>query len=185
MKRKSSVRKLCIAAICVALCYILPLIFHATGGGELFSPMHFPVLLCGVICGPIYGVICAILGPILSSILSSMPPVPKLITMLPELITYALVSGIMFKFIRTKSLTADIYISLVPAMVAGRIIGGIAKALTFMAKAEGYSMALWAGSYFVGTLPGIISQLILIPILVVALIKTRTIDDPYAKAELK
>jgi len=177
MKTMSNTKKLCIAAICVALCYVLPLILHAVGGGKLFSPMHFPVLLCGLICGPLYGGLCGIIGPVISSLLGGMPAAHQLISMVPELVFYGLISGLLFKFVRTKSIYANLYISLIPAMLAGRIAGGIAKAFVFLSDAQAYSVSLWASSYLIGTLPGIIAQLILIPALVFALIKTGVIPQ--------
>ena len=51
MEKMSSVKKICLCAICVAMCYVLPIAFHAVGLGKVFSPIHIPVLLCGLICG--------------------------------------------------------------------------------------------------------------------------------------
>lgn len=53
MKEKGfSIRKLVYAAICLALCMVLPFL---TGQmqqiGNALCPMHIPVLLCGFLCG--------------------------------------------------------------------------------------------------------------------------------------
>lgn len=172
MKKMTLSKRISFGAICVALCYVLPLIFHAVGGGKVLSPMHFPVLLCGLVCGPLYGALCGLLGPILSSLLSGTPPATMLMSMVPELIVYGALSGLLFNIVNIRSLAARIYISMIPAMLAGRIIGGIAKAFVYMSNAEAYSIAAWASSYFVGTLPGAILQLILIPAIVAALAKS-------------
>ena len=61
MKRDelTSVKKTVFTAICVALCVVLPIAFHAfPNGGSVFSPMHIPALLCGLICGARYGLLC-------------------------------------------------------------------------------------------------------------------------------
>lgn len=184
MKRTFSVKTLCICGICIALCYVLPLALHSFGLGSVLSPLHLPVLLCGLLCGGFSGAVCGLVGPIVSSILSGMPPATGLVSMIPELVTYGLVSGILMKKVRTGKLYADLYVSLVPAMVLGRIVGGIAKAIFFavMATGEVFTLGLWISGYFVGTFPGILVQLVLLPLIVTALIRARVIPHPYAKA---
>ena len=74
MKKLTVLNKSIITALCVALCVVLPMALHAIPkGGVLFSPMHLPVLLCGLVCGAPFGLICGVLGPFVSSILTSMP----------------------------------------------------------------------------------------------------------------
>lgn len=179
----SKIKKICICAICIALCYVLPIALHSFGLGSVLSPMHIPVLLCGLVCGGFYGLFCGIAGPILSSILSGMPPVTMLFTMIPELMVYGLVTALAMKWVRTGKLLADVYISLAVAMVLGRVVGGIAKALfiAIMATGDAFSIGIWATSYFVGTLPGIVAHLILLPALMLLLVKTKAIPNRYPK----
>lgn len=168
----STIKKLCICAICVAFCYVLPLVLHPFGLGQMLSPLHIPVMVCGLICGPIYGVACGILGPLVSSILSGMPPMIALTSMIPELVAYGFFCGILMKVIRTKSLLLNVYLSLIPAMILGRVIGGLAKALFYVIGVFGvssFSVGEIASAYFVATLPGIIVHLLFIPLLVAAL----------------
>ena len=167
----------------IALCVIMPLFFHAVGLGGAFSPMHFPVLMCGLLCGPWYGLLCGILGPILSSLTTGMPGAPMLISMIPELAVYGLVTGLLMRVIRTGKPLADIYLSMIPAMVLGRIVGGIAKAFVLLSSAKSYSVAVWASAYFAETLPGTILQLVLLPMLVLALMKAKAIPARYPKAK--
>lgn len=182
----STIKRTCICAICIALCYVLPLALHPFGLGQTLSPMHLPVLLCGLICGWGYGALCGIIGPVLSSILSGMPPASALITMIPELCVYGLVCGILMKLLRTRYTYLDLYASMIPAMLLGRIVGGLAKYLFYLsgASAEGITISAWASAYFVGTLPGIILQLALIPTLVFVLMKARLIPERYPKEKL-
>ncbi len=83
------------------------------------------------------------------------------------------------KLIKTKNLYADLYTSLIIAMLFGRIVTGAAKALIF-AKGE-ITIAAWATSYFVTSLPGIIIQLVLIPTIVFALMKANLVPQKYPK----
>ena len=179
MKKMSSVKQATITALCIALCYVLPVVFHATGLGSAFSPMHIPVLLCGLVCGSGYGIFCGIAGPVLSSVLSGMPTVTQLIYFVPELTVYGFVTGLMMKLVHTKKLMIDLYISLTVAMLAGRVIGGIAEALFYLGSGQAFTLAAVAAGYFVTTIPGIICHLIVIPILVTTLMKARLIPNRY------
>ncbi len=178
--KRFSVKQLTLTAVCIALCCVLPTAFHSFGLGTTLSPIHIPVLLCGMLCGGWYGLFCGIAGPVLSSLITSMPPAAGLVSMVPELAVYGLVTGLCMHFIRTKHSIADIYLSLVIAMVAGRIVGGIAKALFYMGNGQALTLAAWATSYFVATLPGIIAHLIIIPILVFTLERAKVIPARYA-----
>lgn len=180
MTKLSYVKNTIITGLCVALCVVLPIAFHTIpNAGSILCPMHIPVLLCGLICGWYYGLLCGIAGPILSSVLTSMPPMAILPCMAIELAVYGIVTGIMMKVIHTKKLYADLYVSLIVALVCGKIIAGIAKALVF--SPGGYSIAVWATSYFVTALPGIAIQLALIPSIIVALDRAKVIPTRYIK----
>lgn len=181
MKKTSSVKRVTVTAAFIALCYILPLVFHATGVGSAFSPMHIPVLMCGLICGSGYGLFCGIAGPVLSSVLSGMPSTTQLIYFVPELMLYGFVSGFTMKRVHTKRRITNIYISLIVAMVAGRIVGGIVKMLFYLGSGQTFTFVTIVISYFVSTLPGIICHLIVIPILVATLMKARLIPNRYPK----
>lgn len=179
MTKNSLIKKICITAVCMALCCVLPPLFHSVGLGTTFSPMHIPVLLCGIVCGGRYGILCGLAGPLLSSVITGMPGPAMLPTMVPELMAYGLVSGFLMRLVRTGNLYADLYICLGTAMVLGRVVGGAAKALFFMGSGEVFTLGIWAASYFASTLPGIVCHLILIPILVVMLMKVRLIPRRY------
>lgn len=175
MKNKITLYKLAATAVCIALCIVLPIAFHAIpNGGILFSPMHLPVLLCGIICGPWYGLLCGILGPITSSILTGMPIAARLPAMVIELAVYGFTGGLMMHLLHTGKQLVDIYVSLLVAMLSGRIVAGIVQALIFTKGA--YSIKIWASAYFVSCLPAIILQLVLIPILYTALQKAKIVQ---------
>ena len=178
----SSSKRTTLCAVCIALCYVLPIAFHAVGVGSALSPMHIPVLLCGLVCGSGAGFLCGFVGPVLSSLLSGMPPVLMLVRMIPELCAYGLVAGFAMKRLHTGSDAKDVYASLIAAMVAGRIVGGIATAVFFAVTSGVYSVGLWFTSYFVESIPGIAAHLVLVPALVFSLRKARLIPIRYAAA---
>ena len=181
MSRETSSKRITLCAVCIALCYVLPIAFHSVGLGSILSPMHIPVLLCGIVCGGGYGLICGLIGPLLSHLLSGMPGAMMLPRMIPELCVYGLIAGLAMKYIRTGRFTADVYTSLVTAMIAGRIVGGIATAIFFTLTSGVYSIALWATSYFVESVPGIVAHLVIVPVLVFTLKKARLIPARYPK----
>lgn len=170
-----------LAALCVALCVVLPMAFHAIpDGGSIFLPMHIPVLICGLVCGWPYGFLCGLMGPALSCLLTGMPPAAFLPAMMVECGVYGLVSGLMLLFVHTQNTRLDLYIALITAMIAGRVVSGIAKALIFT---PGLSLTAWITASFVTALPGIVIQLVLIPLLVSLLMKSRQIPARYPQGE--
>ena len=171
---KTSTKKLVITALCMALCVVLPYAFHMIpDGGSIFSPMHIPVLLCGLICGWKYGLACGILGPFLSSVITQMPPMGYLPPMLVELAVYGFASGVGFYPCRAKRYMPYVYFRLLCAMLLGRVAAGACKALFFMRGS--FSVQMWIMSYFVTAWPGILLQLILIPVILAALRKAKAV----------
>ena len=178
----SNVKKSIITAVCIAPCYVIPLMFHGIqNAGSIFCPMHIPVFICGLICGWQYGLLCGIAGPALSSALSGMPPVAILPSMMVELAVYGTAAGLMMKLVRTKSTYADLYISLIVAIVCGRVLAGLAKALIFARGS--YSMSAWIAGSVVTSWPGTVIQLVFIPTIVFALMKSHLIPERYPKIE--
>ena len=111
------------------------------------------------------------LGPLLSGVLTGMPGPAVLPGMMVECGVYGLVCGLMMLRVHTGKLYADLYISQITAMLLGRVLSGVCKALLFAPAT--FSIAAWATASFVTGLPGIIIQLVLLPSLVVALTKAR------------
>lgn len=178
MKKMSTVKKSIITAVCIALCVVLPQAFHAIPeAGTIYCPMHIPVLLCGLITGWPYGLLCGLAGPLLSSLITGMPPAAILPAMMVECAAYGALTGLMMQLVHTKKVYADLYISLVAAMLGGRIIAGLAKAFIF--SAGQYTMAAWVAGSFVKSLPGIVIHLALVPSIVYALMRAKLIPSRY------
>ena len=173
------VKKLVFTAVCAALCLVLPMAFHSVpNAGTIFLPMHIPVLLCGLICGWPYGGVCGIVGPLLASLVTGMPPAAMLPSMMVECCAYGFVTGMLMRHVHTKHAVADLYISLVSAMVVGRAVAGFAKAWIFT---PGISPFAWVTTSLIAGIPGIVIQLILMPMVVLALTKAKLIPNRYPK----
>ena len=171
----SSIKKMVIAALFIALGITLPLAFHSIpNAGRVFLPMHIPILLCGILCGFPYGLIVGIITPLLSSLLTGMPPAAFLPSMICELAAYGTVSSLLMRYVRVKQTYAKTYIALIGAMIFGRLFYGILNALIF--SVGSYSMQIWLAAAFVTALPGVIIQIIIIPTIVVVLQKAKLIE---------
>ena len=171
----SSIKKMVLTALFIALGIVLPMAFHSIpNAGSIFLPMHIPVLICGLVCGFPYGLICGIGTPLLSSLLTGMPPAAFLPSMLCELAMYGFVASMIMHFIRIKNKYVQVYVALIGAMIAGRVVYGILNALIF--RAGNYSLQVWMTSAFVTALPGVVIQILLIPPVVFALEKAKLIE---------
>ena len=172
----SFVKRMVMTAICAAMCVVLPIAFHSIpNAGTTLLPMHIPVLLCGLICGWPYGLVCGMLGPFLSSF-TGMPPLTVLPGMMVECGTYGLVTGLMMRYIHTGDPTADLYASMIPAMILGRVASGFAKAFLFT---PGVTPFAWVTTSLVTGIPGIVIQLIVMPLLIIALTRAKLIPGRY------
>lgn len=178
--KRDQIRRLVYAAMCVALGVVLPVAFHSVpNAGSVILPMHIPVLLCGLLCGWPYGLACGILAPLFSSLFTGMPPMAYLPSMLFELAAYGLAAGLLTQFIHTGKRMADIYIQLVGAMLAGRIVYGVLNAFIF--SVGKYSLAIFVSGAFVTALPGIVIQLVLLPAIILAMEKSGIVDRGQTK----
>jgi len=172
-----NIKSLILSALFLALGIILPFF---TGQipeiGSMLLPMHLPVLLCGFACGWPYGLAIGFITPLLRSLLFSMPPMfPKAVAMALELAAYGTLAGLFYRLLPQKN-TARIYLSLISAMIGGRIVYGlVCIPLMGIAKVP-YSFEIFIASTVIEALPGILLQLILIPIVLLALQKANLID---------
>lgn len=157
--------KLTASAMCLALCLMLPFL---TGQipqiGSALCPMHLPVFLAGFLCGPWWAILVGMSAPLLRNVLFSMPPLLTAIAMSFELACYGAVSGWIYRKV-PKNL-GGIYLSLIAAMLTGRIVWGMVRVLMTGVSHEAFTWSLFLAGAFTTAIPGIILQLILIPVLV-------------------
>ena len=165
------IQKLVFSAVCLALCMVLPFL---TGQipeiGSMLSPMHIPVLLCGFICGPAWAAVVGAVAPLLRFALFGMPPLfPMGVAMCVELAAYGAVSGALYAHLPRKPLY--VYASLITAMLAGRVLWGIVRALLAGAANAPFTWAAFLAGAFTQAVPGIILHIVLIPVIVLSLEK--------------
>lgn len=174
--RGSRIRKLVLAALFLALEMLLPML---TGQipqiGMMLSPMHIPALLCGFICGWPWALVVGFVSPLLRSLLFGMPPLfPVAFAMAFELAAYGVAAALLYKIFPKRM--GYVYLSLILSMLVGRGVWGLVTWIVFRILGNPFTLGIFFSSAFLGTLPGIIAQLILIPPLVISARKARLMD---------
>lgn len=172
--------RLTLAGFFLALGLVLPFF---TGQipeiGSALLPMHIPVIICGFICGWKYGLLVGFLSPLLRNLLFAMPPINVALAMAFELAAYGAVTGILYQKLPKSKL--KIYLSLLPAMVAGRLIWGAVSIVIYGLGDTPFTWQMFIAGALLNAIPGIILQIVLIPLLMIALEKSGAINynDQY------
>lgn len=169
-------KKLVLSAMFLAIAMVLPSLF---GGAQpilqRISPMHLPVMLCGFVCGWPYGLAIGIIAPLLRGALFGVPPlVPTGLSMACELATYGFVTGFLYQIFSKKKYM--LYVELLIAMLAGRIVMGLVDIPLYGIAGKEYSVKVFLTMAFVNAVPAIIFQIIVVPLLVMAFRKARFMD---------
>ena len=169
MKKHRSLYNMTLAALFLALAYVMPFL---TGQipevGAMLCPLHIPVLLCGFFCGWPWGLAVGFFAPLLRSLTLGMPPrFPTAVCMAFELAAYGLLSGLMYRILLRKK--PYIFCSLLTAMIVGRLVWGGAMYVCMGLSGGSFTLAAFLAGAVTNAIPGIILQLVLIPILVIVL----------------
>ena len=173
-----NIKNITVSGLMTALGMILPML---TGQipeiGKALLPMHIPVFLCTLICGWKYGAAVGAVLPLLRTAVFGMPPLyPVAVAMTFELAVYGLVTGFLyFKMKRLNSLFS-IYISMLTAMILGRIVWGAAEIVLLSIKGNVFTVEMFISGALVSAVPGIILQLVLIPAVMVSLEKAGVVE---------
>ena len=164
-KRNSLLRKTVYAALFLALAMVLPFL---TGQipeiGAALSPLHIPAILCGFVCGWPWGLVVGFLSPLMRSLLFIMPPMHSAIPMAFEIGTYGAVSGLLYRLLPAKKWA--IYVSLVTAMTAGRLVWGLVRFVLAGLEHSTFPFSAFLAGAVLDAVPGIILHIVLIPLLV-------------------
>ena len=168
-------KKLVWAAVFLALGLILPFF---TGQipeiGNKLLPMHIPVLICGFVCGWKYGLLVGFITPLFRSLLFGMPPLLTAIGMAFELAAYGTVTGVLYK--RLGKSKARIGLSLITAMIIGRVIWGLASIVLYGISGSAFTWQIFLAGSFLNAIPGIILQFVAVPMLMLAFEKTGVVN---------
>ncbi len=182
-------KKMITAAVCLALCMVLPFL---TGQipklGNALCPMHLPVIICGFAAGPQFGLLTGLIAPLLRTAAFGMPKLfPTAIAMSAELAVYGFASGLFYK--KLSGVGGRIIISLILAMLSGRLVWGGVTAVLLGISGQKFTLVAFITGAFTGAVPGIILQIILIPLIVSALERSGFIHNEkiseknFAKSE--
>lgn len=174
--KKENLQKLVLSAMFFALGLVLPFL---TGQireiGNMLLPMHLPVLLCGLICGWKYGGVVGFFVPLVRSLIFGMPVLyPNAVGMAFELLTYGLLTGLLFQKSEVQS-AKRLFAALLTAVVSGRIVWGIARAVMLGLSDESFTFAMFIANGITNAIPGLILQFTLIPAIILVLKKAKLI----------
>ena len=180
MLKASNTTKLTISGVLLAVGMLLPFL---TGQipeiGSRLSPLHLPVLLCGFICGWKYGMAVGFVLPLMRSMIFGMPlMMPHASAMAVEMAVYGAVTGLVYD--KLPKTTVSIYLSLVAAMLCGRLVWGVASAFLYGVSGNAFSVQIFIAKGFLDAIPAIILQLILIPFLVISINRSKVFDTVRA-----
>ena len=169
MKHREKILKMVLSAFFLALAYVFPFL---TGQipeiGAMLCPMHIPALLCGFICGWPWGLAVGFVAPLFRSLTLGMPPLfPGAVCMAPELAAYGAVAGLLNKMLPRKK--QYIYASLLTAMLVGRLVWGVAMLACLGISGGTFTFAAFLAGAITNAIPGIIIQIVLVPVLVMVL----------------
>lgn len=164
------------SGVFIALGIVLPFLTGQIQSiGNKLLPMHLPILICGFVCGAPYGLTAGLIVPLLRSILFGMPPMfPTAVSMALELAVYGFVTGLLYKKLPKNN--AMIYVALIGAMLIGRVAAGAVNVVLYGVQGSGYSMQMFMAGMFMNAVPGIILQLVLIPVIIMMLRKAKVME---------
>ena len=164
---RDHLEKMILSALFLSLGAILPLFFGQVQAiGEVLLPMHIPIFLCGIVCGWKYGLCVGAILPFFRTFIFGMPPLyPTAIAIAFELATYGLVIGLLYGRRKNPS-TKHLLLSLLSSMLIGRLVWGIAQAILLGFADKPFGLRAFIVGGILNETPGIVIQLILIPLVV-------------------
>jgi thiamine transporter ThiT len=172
----SATKRLVLAGFFLALGLLMPfLTLQIPSVGSRLLPMHIPVLLGGFVLGGPLGLVIGFVTPLLRSIIFGLPPqFPTAFIMSFELATYGLLAGVVYRLLSKDVLS--VYASLIIAMIGGRVVWGAVSFFVHGLSGTVFSWKMFTAGAVVNALPGIILQIVIIPVIVLALRRARHID---------
>lgn len=169
-------RNMVLAAMFLALGIVMPFLTGQIPAiGNRLLPMHIPVLICGYVCGWKYGLIIGFVVPILRSVLFGMPPMmPTAAAMAFELAAYGGFTGLLYCRLSKNNLS--VYVTLIGAMLAGRLVWGVVSVPLYGLVGNVFNVSVFVAGAFLNAIPGIIFQIVMIPIIIMALKQAKVME---------
>lgn len=178
----SKTKKMVLAAMFLALAFVLPFLTLQMGQlGQAFLPMHLPILLCGFICGGPWGLAVGFIAPLLRSIALGMPPMfPTAAAMAFELAAYGLLAGLFYRLLPKR--VGYTYAALILAMIGGRVVWSLVSLVLYGIAGTAFTWEMLIGGAVLNALPGIAIQIVLIPLILIALQLTQKKSEKVSEA---
>ena len=174
--KNNHIKRLALSAVLLAIGLVLPFL---TGQipeiGSMLLPLHLPALICGFVCSWQWGLAVGLVLPLLRSVLFGMPPmIPTALCMAFELAAYGAFAGLLYEKLAGRKFRVTL--ALVGAMLLGRAVWGVVSFAVYALMMENaFALtAFWLGA-FVNAWPGIVLQLILVPLIVKALARSKAV----------
>ncbi|MCI0512482.1 ECF transporter S component, partial [candidate division KSB1 bacterium] len=157
---KSGSRELVLMGLFITLALVIPIFFHLINLGPMFLPMFLPFLLAGFFLRPTAAILVGFISPWLSSLLTGMPP---LIPTTPLMSVEGMaLSGVVALFYQKWRRSVEI--STIAALLAERLI--LVLAIWVLVPVFRLPRTYFTVMSLTWSLPGIILNLMLVPILV-------------------
>lgn len=163
------VKNMILAALMLALSWLMPFLAALNPAiAKTISPMHIPIFLCGFLCDMPWAPIVGFCAPLLRSFTTGMPALyPSAIAMAFELATYGLITTLLSRRLPARPLST--YISLIGAMLAGRVVWGVASLALYGLGGSPFTLEMFLAGAFTNAVPGIIFHIAVIPAIILAL----------------
>ena len=176
MQKENTRRNLAVALLSLASAAVLSFFTGWLPFGERLLLVQIPVLLCGLLAGAPFGAVLGLLTPFFLLLLTGSPAFfPDSIAMALEYFLFGVVASPIFRsFARSAG---SLYVGLGAAMLAGRM--GYFAAMYIMIELQHIDFALkpLLKSEFTYVWPGILLQLIAVPLLILAADELGLLDD--------
>jgi hypothetical protein len=156
---RTELRQIPVTALFAALGVVLPPVFHVFGLGATFLPMFLPVMMGSMLVTWRFALVLSIICPLTSWLITGMPPLvpPFLPIVISELVLISLVISVLRVHFRRP-----IWLALIAAIVVDRFY--LYVLVTMFAGWLHLDPAIFSLAIVVSGIPGIVLQLIVIPI---------------------
>ena len=176
MQKENTRRNLSVALISLAATAVFSFVSGWLPFGDRLLLIQIPVLLCGLLAGALYGAVLGLLTPFFLFLITGTPAFyPDAIAMSLEFFLFGVVASPIFRsFARSAE---SLYAGLGAAILAGRL--GYTAAMYIMIELQHIDFALkpLLRSEVLDVWPGILLQLIVVPLLVFAANSIGLLDD--------